>query len=161
MTGMRVQDYIADNTMAALESFIRNVEALPADKLDWKPEPTSRSALSMLAEIGSTGVLLMQTMRTMQAPAMDSEAVKRAQEVRAQLNTLDRARDAARSRTQEYCEVVRSLDDSSLAQMVDMPWAEGMRWSIADVAGFHHWNLVWHTGQVAYIQSLLGDVEMH
>jgi hypothetical protein len=33
--------------------------------------------------------------------------------------------------------------------------------SLADVCFLHYWNTVYHLGQVNYLQTLLGDREMH
>lgn len=48
---MNFQGHVADITLSATETFLRYAKALPADKLDWKPAPESRSALSMLQEV--------------------------------------------------------------------------------------------------------------
>jgi hypothetical protein len=36
-----------------------------------------------------------------------------------------------------------------------------MTWKVADVILSPYWQLVYHTGQVNYIQTLYGDRELH
>jgi hypothetical protein len=40
-----------------------------------------------------------------------------------------------------------------------MPW--GAKMTFAELLFLNYWNLVYHQGQIAYIQTLYGDREMH
>ena len=42
-----------------------------------------------------------------------------------------------------------------------MPWGDGMTETLANVMLHHFWNIVYHEGQIAYIQTIYGDREMH
>ncbi len=62
---------------------------------------------------------------------------------------------------EKLAEVILAVPDSALDDVISLPFAEGMTMSRAEVMMMTYWNYVYHTGQVAYIQRLYGDVEMH
>ena len=75
------------------------------------------------------------------------------------LTTLDAAESCLREGNDALLKMIREMPDSKLAEKIDLPW--GATWSLAEVANMHYWNLVYHVGQINYIQTLLGDFDMH
>lgn len=83
----------------------------------------------------------------------------------------ERAAFASKFTTTDFC--VQSIKDSgealasaieaateeSMAEPVTMPWGETMsKWAMANLTANH---ILYHDGQLNYIQSLNGDAEMH
>lgn len=131
----------------ATASTIHNLSHLPAAKLDWKPEPTCKSALQVVGEV--TGVMEMSLsvfagggfeFKELPVPANYDEAVSRLREVsEAYAQALDNA-------------------GAELERVIETPY--GPMWgSYAVVFGMV--DLLHHHGQLTYIQSLLGDAEIH
>lgn len=50
---------------------------------------------------------------------------------------------------------MNNFPDSRLNERVVEPW--GQETTFAELAMYQYWNTTWHTGQIAYIQTLLGD----
>lgn len=74
---------------------------------------------------------------------------------------MDKAEEALRANTALLTATIRTLSDEDLEIMVTPPFRGGVRVSLADVLQFHLRNRYWHAGQIAYVQTLYGDREMH
>src|SRR5579885_2328103 len=151
---MKVQDFIASQTAIVMEGILRTARALPPDKLDWKPAETSRSALSQLAECATSPEILLRVLDGGGYTYTDDLKAKRTA-----ITTLDKAEKILREGTEKLLGRIRELPDSRLEEQVDLPW--GATWSLIEVMNMHFWNMTYHVGQINYIQTLLGDTEMH
>jgi len=155
---MRLQDYVVRQTQKALLDLISAVEALPDDRVEWSPAEGMRSALSMMQEVAVSPEfhnLLLQG--GVLSQSFHSELVTKA----AGLLTFDECRVEAQEATMRLCSVILSFPDDMLDDEVVLPFGPGVTMSMADVLGQHYWNMVYHLGQVNYIQTALGDHVMH
>jgi len=129
------------------ESLAFQFDKLPADKLDWKPNPASKSALEIVSEVIRVMDMVQPLFeggefRTTPAPnpANLEEAKERLAEAAARLaDGLDAA-------------------GPELERAVDAGF--GPLWGTHAVM-FAMVDLLHHHGQITYIQSLLGDAENH
>lgn len=138
----------------ACEGIIRNVKAIPADKLNWKPMENGRSVLDQFAECAASPEIMKRALSGQGYNYLEEDTAKRKS-----LTTLEAAEQALRSGNQRLMTMIRELPDSRLSEKVNLPW--GDTWSLCEIANMHYWNLVYHIGQINYIQTLLGDFEMH
>ena len=156
---MRVQDLIVRQTQRVLDDVIRSIEALPEEKRDWKPEESARSAMDQLREIAWTPTFYMTLLQPEQGGwGADHDAIKSQAQ---QAMSLEDGADMARRATGELCNFISAFPDDRLDEDVNLPFGGGMVLTMAEVLGIHYWNLVYHHGQISYIQTLLGDREMH
>lgn len=129
---------------ATAEVFIYNLDFIPADKLSWKPAPDAKSALEIVnhlaAYLDSISNALNGESETF-APATNGDEAKRVL-----------AQSAAR-----YAKAVRGASPAVLNQKFrdDMPLTNGWMVTASTLDTIHH------AGQIAYIQTLLGDNELH
>jgi hypothetical protein len=151
---MRVQDFIASQTEVVTDGIIRNVKALPADKLDWKPFDKGRSAMSQFQECAVSPEIFIRALNGGGYVYTDDLKGKREA-----LATVELAEKALRENTAELLKQIRALPDSRLDEPIELPW--GATWRLVDVMNMHFWNLAYHVGQINYIQTLLGDFDMH
>lgn len=158
---MRYQDQVVKQTQRALDDVLRAVDALPEDKRDWKPAETARSALNQLQEIAMSPQFFVRLIRDGKMLEFDDHAKEESEKLRKSFNTLAKCREAAKDGTSELCQIVSDFPDDRLEDEVTLPFAGGMVMTMADVLGLHAWNLTYHHGQVNYIQTMLGDLEMH
>lgn len=128
-------------------STIHNLGKLPEDKLDWKPEPTSKSALDVVAEV--TGVMRMSM------PLFQGEPMEYQPEPAAA--TRDEAISRLQAASDTYVAALEAAGDE-LEQPVETPF--GTFWGTYSVV-FGLIDLLHHHGQLTYLQSLLGDAENH
>jgi uncharacterized damage-inducible protein DinB len=133
---------------------------MPADKLDWKPEETSRSALSQLQEIAMAPPFFLRVIRDGSDFKFDDHAQAQMEEMKKKFSDLDSCRSAAMSGTGELCQAISEFPDDRLDEEVTLPFAGGMVMSMADFLGLHQWNMVYHYGQVCYLQTMLGMMDM-
>jgi len=146
-------------TQRALADLVRSVQAVPEDKQDWRPAEHARSALDQLREVAVVPRFHMMLLRDGIAPAMDEHARFRAES--ASIGSVEEAVKVAMESTNDLCEIISSFPDERLEDEITLPFGGGMHVSMADVLAIHYWNMVYHHGQVNYIQTLLGDREMH
>lgn len=126
---------------------ICNLQHIPADKLDWKPTPEAKSALQIAGEI--IGVMEMT------APLFTGGNYAPAPlPVPA---TLDEAVALLTAASKKYADALEAAGDE-LERPVESPF--GTMWAASAVL-FGVIDLLHHNGQLSYIQSLLGDAEMH
>lgn len=155
---MSLQDFIADQTGKALDGLFKQARFLPADKLEWEPMDQARSALDILQECAVLPKFYVQVLETGKVPEFLPEFLEAYNKSRAELDTLDKAEAACRENTAALLVAIRSVPDAKLADPLQLPWGV---WSTAEVLNLHYWNMVYHTGQLCYSQSMLGDKAMH
>ena len=158
---MRYQDQVVKQTQRALDDVLRAVEALPEDKRDWKPAETARSALNQLQEVAMSPQFFVPILREGKMPEFDDHAKEEADRLKKSFDTFEKCREAAMEGTSELCQVISEFPDDRLEEEVTLPFAGGTAMTMADVLGLHAWNMTYHHGQVNYIQTMLGDMEMH
>jgi len=151
---MRVQDFIADQTELVSKGIIHNARALPADKLEWKPMGHGRSAMSQLRECAVSPDIFIRALSGKGYNYLDEDKVKSEA-----LDSVDSAERCLNDGNAILLKLIRNLPDERLCEKIDLPW--GATWSLIEVANMHYWNLVYHVGQINYLQTLLGDFEMH
>ena len=141
-----------------VESMAFNLGQLPADKLNWKPNPESKSALEVTGEV--VGVMRMM-LGLMTAGRFERPAgVEPSEERRIHYPLPSGLEDAQRQLTETGEAFAAALEKagSELDRPVETPFGTmlGSRvvlWGMID--------LVHHHGQISFLQSLLGDKEMH
>lgn len=125
-----------------------NLEFIPADKLAWKPEPTASSALEIVHHVSSflvgMGGMLAGGPFTINESPMPTD--------------LAAAQAMIRSATGEYVQALLGVDPARLGETVELPFGS---FPLARAATMPAFDLIHHHGQIAYLQTLLGDQESH
>jgi hypothetical protein len=149
-----MEQLIAMNN-GAVDMFFKAVRKMPEDKQIWKPLDTGRSALEQARELAtSPHFFLMHIDPNHQSPYANYEEFSTAS-----TNwDLDTCEQKCREVTSTYNEFLKTMTPEQMGTMHSMPWGE--EHSGAEIAGFHYWNVVYHVGQVNYIQTLYGDKDM-
>jgi hypothetical protein len=57
--------------------------------------------------------------------------------------------------------VIRAFPESDLNDTIHLPFFGGRDFTFESIMGVFLWNLNYHYGQIAYIQTLYGDHSMH
>lgn len=126
----------------------RQLDFLPEDRLDWKPEPGAKSALAVAAEV--LGVIREIT-RVVRGGTFGMAG---AQPEQGKVELQQALRDAASA----YAAAVRALTPEELARPIETPWGTS---PLAHFATYALIEASHHRGQVMYIQELLGDADPH
>jgi hypothetical protein len=117
-------------------------------KVDWKPAEGAKSALEIVNHLswfvaGMTGV-----MKT--GAWSDPEFTP--------VTTLAEAQEVLTTGGAAYAAALRGLDPARLTDIVELPFGA---FPLARAAAITVVDQLHHHGQIAYIQTLLGDQEMH
>lgn len=155
---MRLQDFVVRQTQKALMDLIRAVEALPEDQVGVAAVAGTRSALSMMQEVAVSPefhILLLQG--GVLSPNFHAELRERAEG----FSGFEECRMAAQESTMRLCATIMEFPDGKLDDEVVLPFGPGVTMTMADVLSQHYWNLVYHLGQVNFIQTSMGDYVMH
>jgi uncharacterized damage-inducible protein DinB len=150
---MNALDLIEYNTRRQLDRFFDAVKLIPAEKLSWQPNPESRSVLDQVQEVATVfkGIPKAVTNRKLEfTPEQYAESVQKRKAI-TELAELERT---TREATEEFLAFLKSVPEESLSETVEMPWPG--QFNVADLLGYHSWNMAYHEGQVYYIAGLLG-----
>jgi hypothetical protein len=124
-----------------------NLDFVPDDKLDWKPAPDAKNVLDIAHEIALSTDSISNFLVT-------GEYQKNV----ARPDTRDQAKTAITEAAEIYAKALRNLTPEQLAGSVQFPWGET---PMAEAIGMPVIEALHHHGQIAYIQTLLGDTDSH
>ena len=116
----------------ALESLWRSVKAMPEDKLTWRPEAECRTALELLEELAMTTAYCAKLIELKKNPEMPEGVAA-------------------------YLAAVKAFPEAELSETIDLPWGKN---TFFQTISYPYWNLVYHWGQINYIQTMYGDKQM-
>lgn len=157
---MRLQDHMIDVTKSAAEEVFRYAKAVPADKLDWKPMDTGRSTLDLCRELAMCPGWAVDIIEGKEMK-WDDESVAAMQAEQSQWTTAEDCEKECERRLDGLFELFRNMPDSRLQETRWLPFDGGRDFTMAEMMDYPRWNFTYHLGQIAYIQRLYGDTEMH
>lgn len=144
-------------TKEAQGSLFRTARHVPDDKRDdWKPLGEARSVLSQLVECATVPYFFASVLAGQPMDMHSPEAQAKRKEVESSITSLESAEAVANQSHEALYAAIAATTDLDAA--CPMPWNPDTKAS--DVIFFTYWNLVYHIGQINYIQLLLGDTEM-
>jgi hypothetical protein len=156
---MRIQDYVIDESRIAGHDAFKYAEAVPADKLTWTPEG-ARSVLSMCQELAITPTWAVDTLKSNDQNY--NEAGMQAQKkLLESWTTVAACKAEFEKRFQTWADHVKAMPDEDLAKTKWLPYDGGRDFTFLEMLAYIRWNSTYHLGQIAYIQTLYGDKEMH
>ena len=129
------------------DNYIYNLGKLPAGKATWKPEPTAKSALEITTHMVAAFNGICGTLQGLENPPEAPEP-----------STLEEAVHEFQTAVAKYIEMLEGFTDADLQGDVQMRFGPFPR---ARVFTMPLVDLLHHHGQLAYIQTLLGDEEAH
>lgn len=154
---MKAQDFIADETLRAMESLIHQVTRMPDGKADWSPLELGRDARDQVAECALIGATLVDVIQERKMPEFTPEFMEQYETMKSGLG-LEEAIGMLREKTRAVCDLIREFPDEELEN--EIPFMGPTPWSMVRILNMHNWNMSYHTGQVNYIQTLYGDDQM-
>jgi hypothetical protein len=131
----------------AASSMAFNLGFIPEDKLDWKPAPVAKSALEVVNHaVGAVNHIQSELMKVEAAELPVA-------------TDLATARAVIKDVCGKYTAWLRTLEASQLPEIITHPFIGTMPFGV--LASIPTTDFVHHHGQIAYIQTLLGDAESH
>lgn len=155
----RIQDYMIEAAQAAAAEVFRYAKAVPTDKLDWSPEG-ARSVLNICRELAMTPTWAYDVVEGVEVK-FDEEAMAKMRAEQAQWTTAEQCEDQCNARLAKLADLYRSIPDEKLMTTRWLPYNGGRDHTVLEMMDYPRWNFTYHLGQIAYIQTLYGDKEMH
>jgi hypothetical protein len=166
MCKVTVQTIAAERVKNAANALIVAVSATPEDKLHWKPMDCGRPVLNQAIECVFANMRWAATIRNRAFTHVSDgeiQAIKASfrEEIEAGCWSGETVKNKLRDVTKELAEVILAVSDSDLTLPIPIPppWQE--TYLLAECFNHPYWNMVYHLGQINYIQTLLGDAEDH
>jgi len=125
-------------------------KAMPADKFDWKPEETSRSAHQLVVECITMLALSAGFLTTREMPSYEEESA------RYEGKSVEELEKMGKENAEKLYKAIRAFPDADLGVSVELPWGKS---TFFQAMSYPYWNIMWHTGQLNYIQTLYGDTD--
>lgn len=158
-----IQQQASRMTREALASLFSAARHVPEDKRDWAPMGEARTAQTLLYGCAMTTpfyIAAVQGRMKEFAALVPDEAMQELWRRRSEAAwTLEGAESVARETFAELCQALEAVPDARLAESQPHPMDPGQQATTADLLFLAYWNLVYHTGQVNYLQTMLGDAE--
>ncbi|NUL81101.1 MAG: hypothetical protein HUU60_00065 [Armatimonadetes bacterium] len=158
---MDFREVILKMTEEANKTFFRMAKATKPDKIGWKPLDEGRSVLDMAQEVAHSPTWGAGMLATREAPKFDEAMFEEYNRERSQWTTLEACEQKCNENMAQLASALRAFPVESLKETITLPFGEGMTLSFEQIAMLQHWNTTYHTGQVAYVQTLYGDKNMH
>lgn len=154
---MRVQDFIADRTMAGAEELAVQVKKM-GEKATWIAMDEGRTALDQLAECAVIGGYMVDVIATKTMPEMNEAMMEQYVSDKASVTSVTQGEELLLANTTRLCDVIREVPDTDLGEKMSFWGPEP--WLFCNVMAHHLMNVQYHIGQVNFIQTLYGDKEM-
>ncbi|HET6643899.1 MAG TPA: hypothetical protein VFG65_00195 [Fimbriimonadales bacterium] len=158
---MRLQDRIIEETEAAVKEAFRYAKAVPADKLEWQPLDGGRSVLDLCREMALCPEWAENIIQSEKHPEFNEDTMAEVRRLQEQWTTAEACEAECRKRLDSLFALYRNMPDERLNETKWLPYDGGRDFTMPEMMDYPHWNFTYHLGQIAYIQTLYGDKEMH
>jgi hypothetical protein len=149
MNAAEVLCYLTDKQVDSLFKLARK---FPQDKLDWKPDENTRSALSQLQEVATAITLFLPGIRARKVVWDDGQFAKW-MEYRSKITSVDELERLCQEGTKELTDLIRSTPEADLDVVVEMPFPGEFK--VVDLYSYHLWNMSYHEGQINFLSFML------
>jgi hypothetical protein len=157
---MKVVDYAADSAREAADMAFKYARSVPEDKLEWKPMEAGRSVMSLLQELAMTPTWQYDTLA---GPPKEwsEESWAEQSKLMSQWTTVDQCVEQFNERFKTLEAYVRAIPEERFTETKWLPYDGGRDFTVLEMLDYTRWNCTYHLGQIAYIQTLYGDKDMH
>jgi hypothetical protein len=150
-----------DVTRAAAAEAFKCAKATASDKVDWSPMENGRSVLNQCREMAMCPKWAEDIISGAPQPEWTEETAAAMQAEQEQLKTVEDCEAECNKRLESLFEMYRSMPDERLSESKWLPYDGGRDFKMPEMMDYPRWNFNYHFGQIAYIQTLYGDKEMH
>lgn len=153
---MTYQQAIVPLIEDAYKDLFKNARRL-SDKLDYKVSETNRTPLQMLQECATVAAGLVPILDARAMVGSESDWAE-AEKQMASLTTIEACEAEYERNKTELLRAIADFPEERLEELIETPWGT-FPWR--DFIAYLYWNPMYHTGQLAYVQMIHGDAEMH
>jgi hypothetical protein len=158
---MRFQDFIIEDIQKAANEAFRYAAAVPEDKITWKPLESGRSVLDQAQEMAKCPDWAYTLVSGAEMGQMDEASMAAYKAEIAGWTTIETCKAECQKRLDKLAELYKNLPDERLLESKWLPYGGGRDFGMKEMMAYPSWNFTYHTGQIAYIQTLYGDTGMY
>ncbi|MDQ2985282.1 MAG: hypothetical protein M3R13_01005 [Armatimonadota bacterium] len=158
---MRLQDYIVDATRSAAREAFKYAKAVSAERLEWKPLDEGRSTLDICRELAMCPEWAESIISGQEMPEWNEETIAAVKTQQEQWKTVEDCETECNRRMESLFAMYRDMPDERLTETKWLPYDGGRDFTMPEMMEYPRWNFNYHLGQIAYLQTLYGDREMH
>ena len=144
----------------AHDGLVRTVQAVPDDKMNWKPLDNGRPVLDLLGDVAQVTGMIAELARTRGEVKPSYEKFAALITERADW-TREVAMTALEENAQKLYAAIGELSEAELAQDVTMEIGGGMTMPLAAWIMMANRTFISRFAQINYIQTLYGDFDSH
>ena len=152
---MTVPQIAASRTQRAVQDLIAAARSTQSDKVTWVPLGEARTVLDQLTECVIANLKWRSILQTRRYADVSREVWE---QIVAECTTLPATLARLEQSGAELIAAIMAVPDEDTADEIETPWG---RYTLADCCLHAYWNMVYHEGQINYIQTLYGDMEEH
>ncbi|HZT41350.1 MAG TPA: DinB family protein [Chthonomonadaceae bacterium] len=155
MPAPSLTSYLQESTKRTQRLLANDLKALATEKHTACPGGEARTPVNIVAECAAVNGFIAEYLTTGKAERPPREQRE------AFLSTFDTAEKALaylEEQTQRLVDALGNLDVNTLGDMVEGPMGLVPKLALAQLPAMH---MMYHDGQLNYIQTLYGDKEMH
>lgn len=158
---MDTRQYLANVARFAAQTVARTAPFVPADKRNWSPMGAARATTDMVQECAEALEIATKFMKTGQFAFPDAQArAARAELLKKNPPKLEDLFPHLQKSAEEYAKEIEKFPAERLMEMVPSPFGGEPRPLLMQLS-MPVFNMMYHYGQINYIQTMLGDTEMH
>ena len=148
--------YLVEEIGNMCKSYIEDLAHIPDVKITESPMGCARNALTFTAECAGFNSWIADALGGTIAPMPSQETRDR---FYASMDSREKVTTALQNSCDRIIAALQSLDDADLDEPTTAPWGASMtKFKLATMAYVH---MIYHNGQVNYIQTLYGDPDNH
>jgi uncharacterized damage-inducible protein DinB len=157
MPALNLKEPLIQFTRSAQTMMSNDLKAIPQEQLCVSPGGCARDALNLVAECAMVNGFVSRFLQTgsfERPPAEDRQAHL------ASFDTAEKALSYLEQETNHLVAAIEAVDENTLGDVIETtPLGRPMtRFAIAQLPAVH---MMYHDGQLNYIQTLHGDDKMH
>ncbi len=141
-------------------NILATFNAVPDDKLHWRPLDQGRSAMDLFGEAAQTANFVGQLVESRGESKPTREMFGQMREERAAWSRQD-AISALETNHAALISAIESCSDEDLAQPITLAMGGGMTMPLAGWAMMAYRTYISRFAQINYIQTLYGDMDSH
>lgn len=156
MSTLQPKVHLRAITERASRLLANDLNALPKEKQNARPDGCARAPLHIVAECAAVNNMIA---RLLKGEAFQRPSPEEREAFLKSFDTAEKAVSFLEQETQTLLAAFETLDESTLGEETDSPLGRPMtRFAIAELPAVH---MMYHDGQLNYIQTLYGDDKMH
>ena len=151
-----LQNFLAEGVVKAAADLEAAFARIPADKREWAPADTSRSALDQMAECAILNTYSAKTIQTRTWDAdggMEGYFKAKAEAVEKGWGYIE---PLFKESVQKVSAALKDFPTDALHDPIETTFGT---MKMTQILGYPYWNTIYHEGQINYIASILGTLD--